>query len=140
MRSLSDTLRTLALESPAARELEATTASGFIGGFVLVLGDVDVGHRELVAFLDGTSGDEVELGGAVLEGGFGRRFARVAKLSKVDEVSRTRLIDRKSATVKYSRMQKRGKLRYQLDGWCRKVCECAPGLQGVHGKRAVKNG
>ena len=45
-----------------------------------MLGDVDVGDGEFVAFFDGFGGDEVELGGAVAEGGAGGGVAGVTKL------------------------------------------------------------
>ena len=59
----------------AARELDAALPAGKAGVHVLARRDVDPGHGELVALLDGLRGDEVELIRAL---GEGRRRVRVA--------------------------------------------------------------
>ena len=72
----------LALELPAARELDAAPAARLLGGLVWVLGDVDVRDRELVALLERPRGDERELGRA---GCPGRARGGVTGMSQLDE-------------------------------------------------------
>ena len=73
----------LALEAPAARELDAAPAARDARVLALGRGDVDPGHRELVALLDRARRDEVELVRAVREDGLRVRVARVRGLKWV---------------------------------------------------------
>ena len=60
LHDLTDAALALALELPAARELDAAPAAGLLGRLALVLRDVDPGDGELVALLDVAVRDELE--------------------------------------------------------------------------------
>ena len=84
LHDFTDAALALALELPAARELDAAPPARLLRGLTRTLNDVDVGDRELVALLDGAVRDELELGRAGGEGRAGGGVAGVGELQNAE--------------------------------------------------------